>query len=213
MPRWHIICQWNRQAARLIRNKYSVVRPRGLTSGSTRWLMSRAVGHVVAPGLRLGGEQKRTRYGPDTCRLRTPAWSWLRSGYSLSQNLGTLCEWPGPHTEGFGTHPRGPVRARGGPGPYLGVRFVYTGVRSFPLGARAHCWSLGSYRLLWPHGGPGAIHVVGSGAVLHATRASGAGTVPSHCSKGYPCSRVLTNTFQEQEIASNNNLHQLEKER
>jgi hypothetical protein len=37
--------------------------------------------------------------------------------------------------------------------------------------------------------------VVGSGAVLHATRASGASTVPSHCSKGYPCSRVLTISF------------------
>jgi hypothetical protein len=34
--------------------------------------------------------------------------------------------------------------------------------------------------------------VVGSGAVLHATRASGTSTVPSHYSKGYPCSRVLT---------------------
>jgi hypothetical protein len=34
--------------------------------------------------------------------------------------------------------------------------------------------------------------VVGSGAVYHATSDSGAGTVPSHCSKGYPCSRVPT---------------------
>jgi hypothetical protein len=51
-----------------------VARPRGLTSGSARWLTSWAVGHVVASGLRLSGEQKRIRYGPDTCRLRTPAW-------------------------------------------------------------------------------------------------------------------------------------------
>jgi hypothetical protein len=48
-------------------------RPRGLTSGSARWLTSRAVGHVAASGLRLSEEQKRTLYGPDTCRLRTPA--------------------------------------------------------------------------------------------------------------------------------------------
>jgi hypothetical protein len=34
--------------------------------------------------------------------------------------------------------------------------------------------------------------VVGSGAVLHVTKASGAGTVPSHYSKGYPCYMVLT---------------------
>jgi hypothetical protein len=59
-------------------------RPRGLTSGSARWLTSRAVGHVAASGLRLSGEQKRTRYGPDTCRLRTPVWPWLRPRYSSS---------------------------------------------------------------------------------------------------------------------------------
>jgi hypothetical protein len=34
--------------------------------------------------------------------------------------------------------------------------------------------------------------VVGSGAVYHATRDSRAGTVPSYCSKGYPCFRVPT---------------------
>jgi hypothetical protein len=34
--------------------------------------------------------------------------------------------------------------------------------------------------------------VVGLGAVYHATRDSRVGTVPSHCSKGYPCFRVPT---------------------
>jgi hypothetical protein len=48
-------------------------RPRSLTSGSARWLTSWAVGHAAASGLRLSGERKRTRYGPDTCRLRTAA--------------------------------------------------------------------------------------------------------------------------------------------
>jgi hypothetical protein len=52
----------------------AATRPRGLTSGSARWLTSQAVGHVAASGLRLSGEQERTRYGPDTCRLRTPVW-------------------------------------------------------------------------------------------------------------------------------------------
>jgi hypothetical protein len=52
----------------------AATRPRGLTLGSVRWLTSRAVGHVGASGLHLSGEQKRTRYGPDTCRLRTPVW-------------------------------------------------------------------------------------------------------------------------------------------
>jgi hypothetical protein len=34
--------------------------------------------------------------------------------------------------------------------------------------------------------------VVGWGAVYHVTRDSRVGTVPSHCSKGYPCFRVPT---------------------
>jgi hypothetical protein len=34
--------------------------PRGLTSGSARWLMSRATSHVAAVGLCLSGERKRT---------------------------------------------------------------------------------------------------------------------------------------------------------
>jgi hypothetical protein len=65
-------------------------RPRSLTSGSARWLTSRAVGHVAASGLRLSGERKRTWYGPDTCQLRTPAWPWSRPWYSLSRNPRTL---------------------------------------------------------------------------------------------------------------------------
>jgi hypothetical protein len=48
--------------------------PRSLTSGSARWLMSRVVGHAAASSLRLSEERKRTRYGPDTCQHRTPAW-------------------------------------------------------------------------------------------------------------------------------------------
>jgi hypothetical protein len=38
--------------------------------------------------------------------------------------------------------------------------------------------------------------VVGLGAVYHATRDSRMGTVPSHCSKGYPCFRVPTQPFE-----------------
>jgi hypothetical protein len=41
--------------------------PRSLTSGSARWLTSRAVDHAAASGLCLSGEWKRTRYGPETC--------------------------------------------------------------------------------------------------------------------------------------------------
>jgi hypothetical protein len=69
---------------------------------------------------------------------------------------------------------------------------VYAGVRHFPMGVRIHCFYLGGFCLLWPRGDPGAVPVVGLGVVYHATRDSRMGTVPSHCSKGYPCFRVPT---------------------
>jgi hypothetical protein len=46
---------------------------------------------------------------------------------------------PDPTQRGSRTHPRGPVCARGGPGPYPEVRSIYTGVRHFPMGVRTHC--------------------------------------------------------------------------
>jgi hypothetical protein len=49
-----------------------IVWPRGLTSGSARWLTSCAIGHVAASGLRLRGKRKRTRQSPDKCLRRTP---------------------------------------------------------------------------------------------------------------------------------------------
>jgi hypothetical protein len=73
MLRRHITCQLDRRRASSTINA-EVVRPRGLTSGSARWLTSRAVGHVAASGLRLSGEWERSRYGPNTCQHRTPAW-------------------------------------------------------------------------------------------------------------------------------------------
>jgi hypothetical protein len=53
-------------------------------------------------------------------------------------------------------------------------------------GVRTHCWHLGVYHFFWPHGDPGAIHVVESGVVPHVTRDSRVGTASSCCSKGYP---------------------------
>ena len=41
--------------------------------------------------------------------------------------MGTCCERPEPHIEGSGSHPRGPICARGGPGLYPEAWFVYTG--------------------------------------------------------------------------------------
>jgi hypothetical protein len=46
--------------------------PRGLKSGSTRWLTSRAIGHVASSGPRPSGERERTGRSPDKCLRRTP---------------------------------------------------------------------------------------------------------------------------------------------
>jgi hypothetical protein len=46
---------------------------------------------------------------------------------------------PDPTQGGYGTHPRGPVCARGGPGPLPEVWSAYTGVRHSPMGVRTHC--------------------------------------------------------------------------
>jgi hypothetical protein len=72
MLRRDITCQFDRRRALSAINAEDA-RPKGLTSGSARWLTSRTGGHVATSGLRLSGEQRRMRNGPDTCRLRTPA--------------------------------------------------------------------------------------------------------------------------------------------
>jgi hypothetical protein len=74
MPRRHIACQWNGQAARLTLNKcrgHAAQRPY-VRLRMLAYVMAPC--HVAASGLRLNREQKRIRYGPDMCRLRTPTW-------------------------------------------------------------------------------------------------------------------------------------------
>jgi hypothetical protein len=53
-----------------------------------------------------------------------------------SGTLGPHYGRPRPHTRGFGSHSRGPVRTRGGPGPNLEAQTVYTGSNTFPWGSR-----------------------------------------------------------------------------
>jgi hypothetical protein len=72
MLRRHITCHFDRRRASSVINAEDA-RPRGLTSGSACWLMSQAAGYVAAAGLLLSGERRRTRYGPNTCWVRTPA--------------------------------------------------------------------------------------------------------------------------------------------
>ena len=85
----------------------------GLTSGSARWLVSRATSHAAATGFRLSGE-RRARSGhvsaPDPCLCRGP----LRPGTLLR---------PGPHSGAPGTHPGHLACLLGSSGP------VRTGVQ------------------------------------------------------------------------------------
>jgi hypothetical protein len=161
--------------------------PRGLTSGSAYWLTSRAVGHVAASGLRLCGESKRTRHGPDTCRLRTPP--------RLDQGLSTpSLRIPGPCLREARTPPPR------GPGPVLGVWFVP--VEVLGLAWRSGLCIQGSGTFPW--GSRPTIntleYIVSSGYVAapkpptrwgrtlfcHVTRDSRMDSAPSYCSKGYP---------------------------
>jgi hypothetical protein len=93
----------------------------GLTSGSARWLMSRATSHAAAAGLRLSGK-RRARPGhvpaPDPYSCRGPP------------RFGTLPR-PGPYLEGPGAYSRDPVCPLGSSGP------VRTGVRC-PSVVRTH---------------------------------------------------------------------------
>jgi hypothetical protein len=99
-----------------------------LTSGSTRWLMSRATSHAAAAGLRLSGK-RRARSGhvpapdPYSCR-----------GLPRS---GTLPR-PGPYSEGPGAYPRDQSCPLGSFGP------VRTGVRYPSAEVRTHRSTLGS---------------------------------------------------------------------
>jgi hypothetical protein len=135
------------QMARPFRNKCKRLHNRmGLTSGSTRWLMSRATSHAAAASFRLSGE-RRARPGhvsaPDPCLCRGPL------------HPGTLLR-PGPHSgrpdmspRELQTHThRGSVFFCGGPDPTVLPGMYYP---SSPRGA------------LRP------AHVVGSGATLRVT--------------------------------------------
>jgi hypothetical protein len=137
MPRRHVTCQWDRQVARLIRNKcrdraaqrpYVRLHPLAYVTGSVprgsigappeRGAEAYAVwlGHVLAPDPRLALSKAWVFFVPES---RDPA----EGG-------------PDPHTERSGTRPGGPVSTCGGPGPCPEVRSVYAGIQHFPMGLR-----------------------------------------------------------------------------
>jgi hypothetical protein len=121
MLRRHIVCQQGGQAARPFVINAESARSRGLTSGSARWLMSRATSHVAASGLRLSGERMR-RVKPDHALASDPC---LCQGFPCPRTLLR----PEPYSEGSGPHPRDPTCLLGSPGPQSGVRVVRIGVR------------------------------------------------------------------------------------
>jgi hypothetical protein len=88
--------------------------------------------------MRIGPDP--TRPGLDMCRHRTPAWALIKARVcSVLEPWDPTVGSPNPILGGFGSHSRGPVRTRGGPGPNLEVRTVYPEVRHFPMGVRTHC--------------------------------------------------------------------------
>jgi hypothetical protein len=145
-----------------------------------------------------------TRAGLDTCQLRTPTWA-------LSKALGSHCGWSRPLTGGSGSHSRGPVRTRGGPGPAWRPGLYIQGSGTFPWGSgltvdaleyssfsghvaapKPRTW-WGQALLLAQSSRPWLGRaMVWSHAhlVYHTTKDSRVGTVSSCCSKGYPSFRV-----------------------
>jgi hypothetical protein len=104
-------------------------RPRGLTSGSARWLTSRATSHIAASGLRLSGAQAhRIKPGhvlvPDPClgqgipcsgTLLWVARSFLRGIRTPSKGPSMLTWGSRTVSGGPGCAYRGPVLPRRGP--------------------------------------------------------------------------------------------------
>jgi hypothetical protein len=143
----HAACQWNGQAHVLsaMNAKASVAQRRHVRFRPMAYAAHSC--HVAASGLRLSGEQEcmricpdPTRPGLDTCRQRTPAWALIKVRVcSVLEPWDPTVSGPNPIREGSGSHSRGLVHTRGGPGSNLEVQTVYLGVRHSPMGVRTHC--------------------------------------------------------------------------
>jgi hypothetical protein len=95
--------------------------------------------------------QVRTKLGLDTYRHRTRCLGLVQGPCMFRlRTLGPHYGRPGLHTEGSGSHSRGPAWTRGGPGPTLGVWTVYLGVRGQPQGSGLYI--RGSGALPWGSG-------------------------------------------------------------
>jgi hypothetical protein len=151
----------------------------GLTSGSARWLMSRATSQTAAAGLHLSGK-RRARTGhvpaPDPYSCRGPP------------GPGTLPRL-GPYSEGPGAYPRDPACPLGSSG------LLRTGVRCPSAEVRTYRCTLGSIIFPCHVVLPRPAHVVGSGAALRVTWGCRTGATPSYRRRGYPLFRVPASTY------------------
>jgi hypothetical protein len=142
----------------------------GLTSGSARWLMSRATSHAAAVGLRLSGE-RRVKPGhvsaPDPCLCRGPP------------RPGTLLR-SGPRLGGPRTHPRDPACLPRSSRlvPHRGLVFLCGGPDPVVLP--------GMYYPSLPRGALRPAHVLGSGVTPRVTWRSHTCAASSYRSRGYP---------------------------
>jgi hypothetical protein len=132
MPRWHIACQ----AACPIRNKcrgHITRRPYVRLHPLAYVTRCRPRGSIGS-SLGRGAEAYADRSPPDWAQTRVGAGpspgSCSRPG-TLRPHRGRL----GPLTGGSEPYPRGSACSRGGLGPTLGVRTVYSGVRDQPWGS------------------------------------------------------------------------------
>jgi hypothetical protein len=142
---------------------------RGHTSGSARWLISRAPSHTAVAGLLLSGE-RMARPGhvpapdPYSCR-GSPVSGPCRGSDLTRRDLGPI---RGTRHALFGVPDctyRGPVSLCGGPDSMM-----HPGV----------------YYLFSPRGALRPAHAVGSGAVLRVDRRRHTCTASSYCIRGYP---------------------------
>jgi hypothetical protein len=191
--RRHITCQWNGQAACLICNKcrgraaqrpYVRLRPLAYVTGS---VPRGSIGAPPERGAEAYAVWSRHVSAPDPCLALVKAWVFF-----VPESRDHAVSGPDP--------------MKRGPDPIWGVRSAPVEVLDLTRRSGLHIQGSGTFP--WWSGptvdtledivfsghvdGSGAIHVVGSGAVYHATRDSRASIVSSYCSKGYPYFRVPT---------------------
>jgi hypothetical protein len=132
MLRRHIACQWNGQVAHLVRNK---CRGRAAQRPYVR-LCPLAYVTCTVPRGSIGAPPER---GEEAYTV------WSGHVSASDPRLALIKAWVffvpesrDPAVSGPDPTQRGPVCARGGPGPFPEVRYVYTGVRHPPMGVRTH---------------------------------------------------------------------------